>query len=338
MPDSLKINPRVIKHLRKKEKVSQVALATAIGISDRGVQKIEASGNTSSETATKLAQYFGLSVNELMEGNIHCKAEYWAKDPVTGEHLIFSYAHNLLEKLKNSWADYRRYFYSEEKVIINIQISKGHYRLTSSCEDAGFDWEFEFRRVWFNQDMGLCWTPESEFESELMEEELFGMAREEADDVFVNGARRFTDKGVYQVTVYSWDVTNQQVREEAFRTFKTLSEVQNKLAALLQKFSPKELNDTTRYVDFSAGKNHAGLCVEAWPKVRPRLPTFEGVVGPIRVHVIRQIISDDSDVHSIWRKSSKNRFVNELTDGVKSDRGSDIENSRVVEWGKELNT
>lgn len=336
MPDSVKINPLFIKHLRKREKMSQVALAAAIGITDRGVQKIEASGKTSSETAEKLALYFGFSVNDLMEGNIPCKAEYWAKDPVTGEHLIFSYAHTVLEKLKFSWADYCRFFCSDEKKIINVEISKGYYCLTSSCEEAGFDWKFEYRRVWFNEDIGLCWTPESEFESQLMQEKLFQIVIEEADDVFVNGDLRYTDEGDYQVTVSSWDFSNNKIRKEAVCDFQTLSCAKSQLETLLLKFVPKEIKDASKYLAISGGAIYSGVCIEAWPKISPRSLTFEGVVEPVRIHVIRKNTSVAPSIPSTWSKRSKTQFVTKLLERIESEAGSEIDNSRAIEWETEL--
>jgi DNA-binding XRE family transcriptional regulator len=334
MPYSLKINPKIIKHYRKEQKMSQVALAAAIGITERGLQKIEATGSTSSETAMKLANYFSLAISDLITNVRPLKVEYWWKDGDRGTHHILSDIHEIITKIKKSWAEYRRYFMSDEKIVISMDIKKSHYCLTASCSEVPFTWSCEFRRVWFNEKVGICWTQESELESKLMETALFSMAREEADEVIVNGEINFVDDGFYQVSISTLDQSKMERSEETVGNFQSLEDVQHRLVILLQKYSPRELKCKPSFVDSLYGNNDAEISFEAHPKIKLRSSSFQGVLDPVWIYVSRKRLPEGNIVKSTWRKEFKDKFSDQLIDTVMLE--NEIDNSRPIDWKLEL--
>lgn len=67
-PPSIKIDKNLLRNLRERKILTQENVAEKIGVHVVTYQSIEGSGNTSRQTAKKLADFFGVSVDNLQQG------------------------------------------------------------------------------------------------------------------------------------------------------------------------------------------------------------------------------------------------------------------------------
>lgn len=337
MPKLFQADPDILKHLREEKGQKQCTIASELGMSERGYQKIEATGRTSTVTAKRLCMILGVSLDELSGvKKPELKTEYWIKSPVTGVHQILSSPQEVMSVLGPMWADFKRCFEpeNEERPSVDVSSENGRYQLLSKLDAYNKKWEVEFRRIRFMESKGLIWVRESKLEENIMSSSLEGFFRENADEVRINGVTKYIDEGGFIVVIDEWKLEEKVWSTLAEVEFERLDELKRQLIGTLKRYVPDEIKVRRSILDMFGFGCSAGIMLDVWPKIHSRSDCYEGVVNPIRIGIARSI-SSDSEVQSSWLKESKQILISDLI-AVATDYSGDVLNSRLVDWATEL--
>lgn len=85
----MEIDRLKLKHLREAERLSQEAVAEQIGISRESLNRIEKSGNAKKSNVLKLAEFFDITLNDLLgnENASHIHTPFWANIKINNKTL-----------------------------------------------------------------------------------------------------------------------------------------------------------------------------------------------------------------------------------------------------------
>tara|TARA_Y100001956_G_scaffold52283_1_gene50986 strand:- start:5372 stop:6019 length:648 start_codon:yes stop_codon:yes gene_type:complete len=166
--ESIKINNMFLKSLRSLQELTQEKLAEQVGIAHRQYQRIERDGNTTIETANKLAKELQITTGELQ--NPTGDPGLWfvsssLDNKIRIERNVQVVIYEIRKRLRQYTSDPTTKTYLS---LVNDEYSK----IAISLSYENFEAKWLFRPVKLKESQGLIWSEMTEWQKFILLEKV----------------------------------------------------------------------------------------------------------------------------------------------------------------------
>ena len=166
--ESIKINNMFLKSLRSLQELTQEKLAEQVGIAHRQYQRIERDGNTTIETANKLAKELQITTGELQ--NPTGDPGLWfvsssLDNKIRIERNVQVVIYEIRKRLREYTSDPTTKTYLS---LVNDEYSK----IAISLSYENFEAKWLFRPVKLKESQGLIWSEMTEWQKFILLEKV----------------------------------------------------------------------------------------------------------------------------------------------------------------------
>ncbi|MCF4010990.1 helix-turn-helix domain-containing protein [Rheinheimera sp. UJ63] len=178
---SIQLIKSFLKHLRTQQGQTQEAIAEVCEISLRQYQNVEKTGCTTKSVISRLANYFGCSVNELIKNEIQDSSLWYIKrsESKCGQ-VVDGYVDALAEIQKQAIA-YPNELNPKLKITDGAQVKE----ISVGIDNNEHKWVM--RPIKFNENIGLLWTELTEWQQETWQSTCNKLLYGCVEHVFLDG-------------------------------------------------------------------------------------------------------------------------------------------------------
>lgn len=182
--ESFEINSHVLCYHRDKLGISQEQLAADIGITPRQYQRIEKEGKTTRKQAEKLADIFGISLENLCQ-NLGPDNSLWFITSPEGQHYLSNGYHQELSEIRKKAMPLSLHHDGLEVWIGNDE--KNCKKVTIKSEQDEIKEEWKFYPAKYNEGNGIFWRNLKYWEEGLWLYALNELLHDSSYHIFVDG-------------------------------------------------------------------------------------------------------------------------------------------------------